>query len=248
VTGWRRRNAGPPLVIGHRGASAHALENTLAAFRRARADGADGVELDVVGCKTGEVAVFHDDDLQRLAGRPERIEDLPLAALREVRLGGGETIPLLEEVFEDLGPLLVNVELKAPRALSARTTALVRRVAALIERHALGDRALVSSFNPVALAQFRKTAPRVATGLLFGAEQKRPLREAWSRRFVRPAAMHPENLLVDATRMGSWRSEGYLVNVWTVDDEAEVKRLARLGVDGIITNDPARVRGALPAP
>src|SRR5262249_36319427 len=151
-------------------------------------------------------------------------------------------IALLEDVLDEIGPLLVNIELKAPRALSARTSALVKRVAALLERRALGDRALVSSFNPVALAQFRKTAPRVATGLLFGAEQKRPLREAWSRRFVRPAALHPEHSLVDALGMSAWRSEGFAVNVWTVDDEAEVRRLAGLGVDAIITNDPARTR------
>jgi len=243
--GWRRRTDGPPLIIGHRGASANALENTLTAFRRACADGADGVELDVIGCASGQVAVFHDDDLVRLAGRRERIESLPLAALREVRLTGGETIPLLDEVLEEIGPMLVNVELKAPRALSARTSALVRRVATLLERHAVGERALVSSFNPVALAQFRGAAPRVTTGLLFGAEQKRPLREAWSRRFVRPSALHPEHTLVDAARMSYWRSEGYAVNVWTVDEEAEVRRVAGLGVDGIITNDPARARRAL---
>src|SRR5215831_13243570 len=60
---WARRPAGQPLVLAHRGASAVALEITVEAFARARADGADGVELDVLACATGEVVVFHDDDL-----------------------------------------------------------------------------------------------------------------------------------------------------------------------------------------
>src|SRR5262245_51611322 len=102
---WGPRPAGAgPLVIGHRGASARAPENSVEAFARARTDGADGVELDVLCCATGEVVVFHDDDLVRLAGRPERIDALSLAALREVHLQGGARIPTLEEAFEACGP------------------------------------------------------------------------------------------------------------------------------------------------
>jgi glycerophosphoryl diester phosphodiesterase len=81
-----------------------------ARFERAARDGADGVELDVLCCRTGEVVVFHDDDLLRLAGRPERIDALAFAAVREVTLSGGVGIPTLEEAFEACGPeLLVNV-------------------------------------------------------------------------------------------------------------------------------------------
>src|SRR5438128_2313381 len=87
---WRRRNHGePPLVIGHRGASAVETENTAAAFGRARTDGADGVELDVMTCGTGEMVVFHDDDLTRLAGRPERIAETPFSVLRAATLASG---------------------------------------------------------------------------------------------------------------------------------------------------------------
>ena len=83
---WAQSHAGRPLIIGHRGASAHAPENSLEAFSRAAADGADGVELDVLRCATGEVVVFHDDDLARLGGRAERIAALSLAELRALRL------------------------------------------------------------------------------------------------------------------------------------------------------------------
>src|SRR5258708_37398531 len=86
---WGGRAAGArPLVVGHRGASARAPENSVEAFARARADGADGVELDVLRCGTGEVVVFHDDDLARLGGRPDRVDALSLADLRRVGLAG----------------------------------------------------------------------------------------------------------------------------------------------------------------
>src|SRR6185437_17162904 len=124
---WQPRRPGErPLVLAHRGASALETENTVAAFRRARIDGADGVELDVLLCATGEVMVFHDDDLRRLGGRPEQIGALPYAALREVRLPGGAEIPTLEEALQAAGPdLLVNVELKAMELEHAKIAALV---------------------------------------------------------------------------------------------------------------------------
>lgn len=242
---WGRARQGAlPLVVGHRGASAHELENTLAAFRRARADGADGVELDVQRALTGEVVVFHDDDLARLAGRPGAIPAMPFAELREVRLGGGHYIPTLSDAIEELGPtLLVNIELKAPHVLPGLR--LVGPVAALVRKHGLGGRALVSSFHPAVLAAFRAFAPEIPTGYLFYADQALPLRRGWPAKVLRPLAMHPEHILATAPRVATWHARGLAVNVWTVDDEHELRRLAAVGVDGIITNDPSRARRAL---
>jgi glycerophosphoryl diester phosphodiesterase len=229
-------------ILGHRGASALAPENTLAAFRRARADGADGVELDVMACRTGEVVVIHDDDLERLAGVRARVAELSLPALRDVRLAGGERVPLLDEVLEELGRLLVNVEVKATRALSG--TRLVPAVLRVVARHPRAE-VLISSFNPIALAEVRALAPRRRIALLFHAKQKRWLREAWPRRLLRPAALHPEHVLCTAAAVARWRAEGHAIHVWTVDDPAELARLAGLGVDGVICNDPGAARRAL---
>lgn len=247
---WGRRD-GAPLVIAHRGASAIAVENTLAAFAAAAVAGADGVELDVRQCATGEVVVFHDADLKRLAGRPQRIDRLPLAALREVRLRGapgepgaaspGEPVPTLDEVFEALpAPLLVNVEIKADRALEAAR--LPAAVVACVRRHHAEARVLVSSFNPVALARLRAAAGDLAIALLFHGKLALPLRRGWAARALRPLAVHPQHELVTAESMRQWRRHRWAVNVWTVDDEAEVRRLVGLGVDGIVGNDPAANR------
>jgi glycerophosphoryl diester phosphodiesterase len=245
MTTWGRREQ--PLIIAHRGASAEAPENTLAAFRLAREQGADGVELDVMRCGSGEVVVFHDDDLARLGKREGEVRRLDYAALREIDLGGGERIPLLDEVLELLGPLLVNIELKTAPDWRSRAAddGLAGVVASLIRRHHAEARALVSSFDPLLLLRFRRVAPHALTGLLFGADQSRPLREAWTAPLLRPSALHPDRLLVDALAVGRWHARGYAVNVWTVDDPAELRCLSALGVDGLITNHPAAARRGL---
>jgi glycerophosphoryl diester phosphodiesterase len=245
---WQSRRPGEgPLVLAHRGASALETENTVAAFRRARIDGADGVELDVLLCATGEVMVFHDDDLRRLGGRPERVADLPYRTLREVQLPRGTTIPTLEEALEACGSdLLVNVELKAHELELGPTAALVEAVAAVIDRTGCGDRVLVSSFNPWALRLWTRRAPGVRAAMLFEKASMLPLRRAWLAPWLRPFALHPELVLCSAERVAAWQRRGYRVNVWTVDDPAALADCRRMGVDGVITNDPARSR-AVPA-
>ncbi|HEX2569321.1 MAG TPA: glycerophosphodiester phosphodiesterase [Polyangia bacterium] len=241
-----------PLVIAHRGASAEAPENSLLAFRRARELGADGVELDVMRCGSGEVVVFHDDDLWRLGGRPGAIRSLPLAALREIDLGGGARIPTLAEALEEIGPeLLVNVELKAPERRGLEHLAAVRdeglavAVAEILQRAPRAERFIVSSFDPFLLGRFRRISPRTASAYLFHHQLAYPLRAAWPAALLKPVALHPEVDLVTAQALRQWHRAGYAVNVWTVDDAREIAWLAALGVDGIITNRPGEARRAL---
>jgi glycerophosphoryl diester phosphodiesterase len=236
---WARSTA--PLVIGHRGASAREPENSVAAFRRAAVDGADGVELDVLCCGTGEVVVFHDDDLLRLGGRPDRVATLPWSALREVTLSGGARIPLLAEALDACGPtLLVNVELKSTGLIDPALPALVAGVSAAIDRAGAAARVLVSSFNPAAVWRWRRARPDVKAALLF--ERRR---DRWPLPVLRPFAVHPDQRLCTAARVRRWHAAGYAVNTWTVDDPARLRALRDLGADALITNDPAAARAAL---
>jgi glycerophosphoryl diester phosphodiesterase len=237
------------LVLGHRGASAEAPENTLAAFRLALAQGADGVELDVWRCATGEVVVVHDEDLSRVAGSPLRVPDAPLAALRALDAGAwkgerfrGERIPLLAEVLEALPGAVVNVELKSR---GGRDLSLARAAAETIWRAGAGGRVVVSSFDWRLLAAFRLASPDVATGLLFEDARAWRMRVALGVRALRPAAVHPAAALATDDRVRRWSERGLAVNVWTVDDPAEAVRLARAGAAALITNAPARIRAAL---
>ncbi len=232
-----------PLIIGHRGASAIEPENSVGAFARAARDGADGIELDVLCCASGEVVVFHDDDLARLAGRPERVADLTLAELRAITLTSGARIPTLDEALEACGPtMLVNIELKTRGYGGGPIGPLVDRVAAIVDRTGSAARVLVSSFHPRAVWAWMRRAPTIPAGLLFEAAAPLPLRAAWAGHLLHPRALHPEAALCTPRALRRWHALGYLVNVWTVDEPNALRALAQMGVDGIITNDPARAR------
>jgi len=232
MTSWERRPIGRPLLLGHRGASALCPENSLEAFQRAAADGADGVELDVLCCATGEVMVFHDDDLARLGGgRPQRIADLPYRELRDLTLTSGARIPTLQQALEACGPrLLVNIELKASGFGGGPIGALVERVAAIVADRGVASRVLVSSFHPRAVRLWMRRVPGVPAGLLFERAAPLPLRRGWAIPWLRPAGVHPEAVLCTLPRVQALRG------------------LAAMGVDGIICNDPGRARIALTEP
>ena len=254
MTSWRRAERGHPLgfpsifplILGHRGASARCPENSLAAFQQAIADGADGVELDVLCCATGEVMVFHDDDLVRLGGRPERIADLPYSIVRDLVLTSGARIPTLEEVLAVCpAPSLINIELKASGVTGGPLPALVHGVAAIVERTGAAARVLVSSFHPRAVFLWQRRVPAIPAALLFERRGPLWLRRPWAIPLLRPMGVHPEAVLCTPARVAAWQRQGHLVNVWTVDDPARLRALAAMGVNGIITNDPKAARSTL---
>jgi glycerophosphoryl diester phosphodiesterase len=232
-----------PKILGHRGASADAPENTLAAFRLAVELGADGVELDVWRCGTGEVVVLHDADTRRTAGAALRVRRATFRELRALDVGAwrgerfrGERIPLLEEVLEALPGAEVNVELKAE---GFPDLALAAAVARVVRAAGAAERCVVSSFDAALLAAFGAAAPEVALGLLVAEGRAWRLRVEVVARLLRAGAVHAEASLVTPPRAEAWRRRGLAVRAWTVDGEAEVARLARLGVAAVITNRPA---------
>jgi glycerophosphoryl diester phosphodiesterase len=254
--GWRRAGPKRPLVIAHRGASRSELENTEAAFALAAAQGADGVELDVLLCRSGEVVVFHDDDLRRLGGRAERVETLSLRALRQVRLdprgarlgpaATTPTIPTLAEALAACGPrLLVNVELKSGGVFDLTLPRLVQRVARVLDETGAGARVLVSSFDPRAVGLWRQHRSDVPCALLVEKGGAAAFCKAMTLPLLAPRAVHPEAALCRPDLVAAWHVGGYLVNTWTVDDPAELRALAAAGVDGLITNDPAAALATL---
>jgi glycerophosphoryl diester phosphodiesterase len=241
------RHPDRPLILGHRGASATAPENTLAAFAQAVAEGADGVELDAWRCATGEVVVIHDEETTRTCGDRLRVPEASLQALRRLDAGAwkgagfrGERIPLLAEVLEALPGAIVNVELKGRTGRPDR--ALADEVARVVAEARAASRVIVSSFDFGLVAAFRRAAPEVATGLLFEAAWHRPLRVPVAVAWLRPSALHPGLGLCTPERLAGWIEAGRAVNVWTVDGSAEVARLALAGVSGLVCNGPGAAR------
>lgn len=231
-----------PLVIAHRGASAVAPENTMAAFELARVQGADMIELDVQPTADGALAVFHDDTTRRWNGRADPVARLQWGELRQLAIGG-EPVPLLDEVCRwarETG-MRLNVELKA--------AGVEQPVAKLLRDTGIVEQVVVSSFLPQALLALRAIAPELPRAALMGIRTSRPnvrIREAWPfwwLRRLQAAAWHPSWELPLLERLLPLvRGRGYRVNVWTVDDPATMRRLIALGVDGIISNYPDRLR------
>jgi glycerophosphoryl diester phosphodiesterase len=240
---------GRPLVLGHRGASAEAPENTMAAFRLALERGADGFELDVRRCASGEVVVAHDEDALRVGGSPLRIAEDPLPRLRTLDVGvwrgerfRGERIPLLEEVLGAFPAAVVNVEMKSS---GWPDLALAREVARVVRAARAEGRVVVSSFHCALLAAFRRVAPEIPSGFLVGPGRAWRVRAAVCTRLLRTPAIHPARQLVTDEQAGRWRAAGLRFLVWTVDDAFEVERLARLGAAAVISNRPGEARAAV---
>lgn len=229
--------ARPFLVIGHRGAAGHEPENTLRSFRRALELGADGLELDVRLSADGELVVFHDAALQRVTDGRGPLVRCTLAQLRACDAGKGERIPTLREVFELVDRrALINIELKA-RGTARPVEALIGEFIA--QRGWAPEHFLVSSFLRGELALLRD--PRVRRGVLFtrpgiGWTTLARRLDAWS---VHPRARWTGARFVRAAQQRGWR-----VIPFTVNDPAELARLRLIGVDGVFTDFPDRVRAA----
>jgi glycerophosphoryl diester phosphodiesterase len=240
ATRWRRTR-GRPRVWAHRGDSAHAPENTMLAFDLARAAGADGIELDVRFDGDHNVVVFHDSELQRLTGRPGRMEQLSAPERAGLRIAG-EPVPLLAEVLAAFD-LEVDVEIKSNHV--GRMGALVEATARVIRDSGRADQVLVSSFDPIALLQLHRHLPDVALAYLCHDQQVFPLRRGWVGRWIGSSVVHPQHTLCTAERVKAWHTAGLPINAWTVDDRDELARLAGLGVDGVFANDPAHAVAVL---
>lgn len=240
-----------PLVIAHRGSSAYAPENTLAAFQLAAEQGADAIELDVDLTRDGQVIVMHDATLDRTTDAQGRVTALTLAEIRRADAGTwksaefkGERVPLLSEVFDVVGQrLLINVEIKG---MALRGSGLEEKVAALIEERALLDRVILSSFNPFALRRVKHVDARLACGLLIAPDLPIVLRDAWLAPLIPGLnARHPHHSQVNKAMVDQCHAQGLAVNVWTVNQAGTARTLAQAGVDGLIGDDPVMLRETL---
>lgn len=246
-----------PLIIAHRGASAFAPENTFAAFKRAIADGADGIEFDVRLSKDNIPVVFHDSDLRRLARIKTRVADLTAAELSEIDVGGwfnkafskraderfsAERIPLFADLLSFLSDYkgLVYVELKGR---DAAMPALVKAVGGLIEQTDLLPNVIVKSFKLQALKTVKQFLPEVRTAALFEPKiltllrKKKRILEQARRCHADEVSIHYSLATEKFVRRA--RENNFSVVIWTANNPAWVKRALNFGINAVITNKPA---------
>ncbi|MBN1451700.1 MAG: hypothetical protein JW963_11855 [Anaerolineales bacterium] len=232
-----------PLILAHRGASAHAPENTLAAFELALKQGAHGIELDAKLSADGEVVVIHDASVERTTSGQGRVAQLDLTALRKLDAGSffsdqfrGEKIPTLIEVFETIGKhTIINVELTnydTPR------DGLADRVCELVRRFELQGSVLFSSFLPSNLKRTRSLLPDTPRGLLALGGWIGWWARSFDFNFGDYQALHPSLRDVTHQQVARVHRLKRRIHVWTVNGAEDMRRLVGWGVDGIITDDP----------
>ena len=241
-----------PLIIAHRGFSAAAPENTLAAFARAIAAGADGIELDVHMSRDGRLVVCHDPTLERTTDGQGLIAAHTWEELRRLDAGSwyspafaGERLPALEEVAalacRGSWRGVLNIELANLVALYRGIEAAVVRV---LREYDLVGRALISSFNHPSLVEVRRLDGQVATACLVAA------RLLDAPRYVQKLgcrAVHAHALSLTPEYVASFHAAGIAVHAWGADGPALLRRAQAAGADAVIVDDPVKARLVLTA-
>jgi glycerophosphoryl diester phosphodiesterase len=235
-----------PLIIAHRGSSADAPENTMAAFERAMREHADGIELDVWKCASGEIVVTHDRNLKRITGVEGDVERMTLTELRRLDFGSFkdkefrfEKIPTLAETLDLVKNIpLINIEIKGK---NIRGNGIEVRVIDEIRRFKVFDRSVISSFNPAVLYRVKRIASDVRIGLIFYEGSSLPMRRAWFARWLKPYSLHPSLTLLNGPWVKRARKKNQKVIAWTVNHIHDLEACLRSEVDGIITDSPARM-------
>jgi len=246
----------PVEVIAHRGFSAVAPENTLAAIRAAIEAGADRVEIDALSTQDGVPVVIHDADVERTTNGRGPVAQTTFRELRALDAGSwfdprfaGERVPSLEEALAACrGRVRVNVEIKA-EAVEAGTGAvpdgIEARVVAVVLGLGMTSSAVVSSFEPRALQRIRRLSPEIGLESLFDAARHKGLgpeavcAEVGSRAFSCSVEEASPRWIAEAHRAG------LRFQVYTADEPEAMEDLITLGVDGIFTNRPDRLLSLL---
>ncbi len=247
-----------PFILGHRGASAVAPENTLAAFSRAISDGADGIEFDVRLSRDGVPVVIHDATLKRTGLIDRPISALTAGELREIDVGSwfaegttspkgsflGEKLPMLAQVFElfSANSGLLYIEMKCDQD---EGPLLATEVVRLTRESRMAERIVVESFDHVAIAAVKKIDSGIRTAALFEPKLTRPISTVRRLKMVDTAlgvgadeiALH--HTLAGGRLVEKARQAGLEIVVWTVDDPVWIARARSLGIKALIANDPA---------
>jgi len=241
-------------IAAHRGGSALWPENSLLAFQSAIALGSDLLELDVHQSRDGVVAVIHDATLERTTDGTGAVAAMTAADLRRLRLRGpdgaatSERVPMLDEVLAAAAPSSVGllIEVKEP-APAVRYDGLEERVLAAIAAAGLQARATIMAFDPRVIVRVRELAPRVRTTFLVdrAAVERAGVRPEVSVDWARAAGATDVGLeftLLDERVVAAARAAALVLGVWTVNDEAAMRRMLALGVDVLTTDRPDLAR------
>ncbi len=225
-----------PLWFAHRGLLALAPENTLPSYMAAVERKVPALEMDVVCTRDGFVVCSHNYDLERETDGSGYIYERDYGYLRTINAarkwpGKREELPLLETVLEKLpNSIRINIELKTRKILDFKTAL---KTAKIVQGKGLGNRVVLSSFNPLSVAILKLVHPALLTGFIFET-----LPHFHFVRIARPDCLHPRADLVTDELIQFARDKRLPINTWTVNTRPAMAWLLKKGVDGIITDRP----------
>lgn len=224
------------LNIGHRGAKGHVAENTIESIKEALVLGADGIELDVHLCASGELVVFHDFTIDRLTNGSGEISKLSLIELKKLKISEKYQIPTLVEVLEVINKkCLLNIELKGIDTALATSKIVKRYVDEMDWKY---EDFIVSSFQQKLIKTVFKTNKKIPLGVLTEVPVDEVLQFA---KTIKAKAIHPDYTLLTSNAVKKIKEEGYKIYPWTVNEIEAIKRMQDYNVDGIITDYPDRL-------
>jgi glycerophosphoryl diester phosphodiesterase len=230
-----------PLVIAHRGSSGELSENTLPAYELAVAQGSDMIEIDLHTTRDGAIVITHDEELEDLGGSGE-VADATLEEIRRLDAGGGAVVPTLTEVLDAFGGRIpFNLELK--RGTRAEYPGMEAAAFEEVVGRGLLEETLFSSFYDPVLRTLREVSSEARIALLISRKFPQGAIERAGK--IGAEALNPELPVVNRELVESAHGEGLAVYVFTVDEPEEMHRLLDLGVDGLFTNHPQRMRAVL---
>ena len=236
------RRPDKPLVIAHRGASAYKPENTLGAYALAVEQRADMIEIDLHRTRDGAIVVAHDRDLEHF-GAEGTIAASSLAEMKSLDAGHGRgesaEVPTLEEVLDGFGKQIpLNLEIKWSK--EGDYAGLEDATLAALDERGLGESILFSSFRDSVLGRLRDARPDARLATL--VDPRRPERILARAEAVGSEAINPHFVLATPELVSDAHASDLAVYVYTVDEEDHMKRLLDIGVDGLFTNRPDRMR------
>jgi glycerophosphoryl diester phosphodiesterase len=250
------------LVIAHRGGRSLGPESTLYTFQRAVDAGVDVLEIDVQSTRDGHLVILHDSTVDRTTNATGQVKNYTLAELKRLdaayrwSLNNARvqplrnkqiTIPTLVELFKAFPDTRVNIEIKNPEP------DMIPSLCRIILEHRMSKKVMVASFDSAILKKFRSICPGVATSagsseaILFYALQKMRMEAAYSpdAQALQVPEYYGSLQVVNRRFLEAAHARNLRVHVWTVNDVGSMKRLLKLGVDGIMTDYPDRLMGLL---
>ena len=226
------------LNIGHRGAKGHIAENTLESINMAIELGADGIEIDIFKCQSGELVLFHDKNLKKLTGKSGEIEKQTLKDLEDFLVEGKYKIPTLTSVLDSIKtPLFVNIELKGSNTSQMTSTIIMKY---LKKANWEMEDFIVSSFDWKELEVFRSINDNIPVGVL--VDKSIDINDAIEfGKKINAQAIHPNYTLLDRNSVKKIKDNGFKIYTWTVNKNEDIVLMKKLKVDGIITDFPDRI-------